>query len=190
MVEHYQSLLRVFNSSNTLLHTWVRSDSTDIVGTTVGGNRYGWFPSQEFPFLAFDDTSLTGIQIYCAGGNGPVATQGYWMNHSSAWCVPSITIGGVTYNKANAITLMQHATNGDMTYQMFSQLVAAELNVNCLDSNQSCVSDVIQAADSFMAVHNVGSGVRANSSDWQAIAWAYNTLYNYNQGNLCALHIQ
>jgi hypothetical protein len=182
--------LRVFNSANTLLHTWIRSDSTDIIGTTVGGNRYGWFSSNEFSFLAFDDSSLTGVQVYCEGGNGPVATQGYWMNHPNAWCEPSITIGGVTSTKAQAITLMQQATKGDMSYQMFAQLVAAELNVDCLDSNQSCVADAIQAADGFMAAHHIGNGVKASSSDWQAITWAYNTLVNYNEGNLCALHIQ
>jgi len=185
-----QVTLRVFNSSNTLLHTWVRSEPTDIIGTTVGGNRYGWFPSQEFPFLAFDDSSLTGIQIFCAGGNGPVATQGYWKTHSAQWCEPTITIGGVTYTKAQAIAVMQHATNQDMTYAMFQQLVAAELNIDCLDSNQSCVSDAIQAADLFMAAHPVGSGVKASSAAWQAIAPFYNTLVNYNEGNLCAPHIQ
>ncbi len=112
------------------------------------------------------------------------------MNHPNAWCEPSITIGGVTSTKAQAITLMQQATKGDMTYQMFAQLVAAELNVDCLDSNQSCVADAIQAADGFIAAHHIGSGVKASSSDWQAITWAYNTLVNYNEGNLCAPHIQ
>lgn len=182
--------LRVFNSANTPLHTWIRSEPTDIIGTTVGGNRYGWFPSQEFPFLAFDDSSLTGIQIFCEGGSGPVATQGYWKTHSAQWCEPSITIGGVLYTKAQAITVMQHATNQDMTYAMFQQLVAAELNIDCLGSNQSCVSDAIQAADLFMAAHHAGTNVRASSADWQAIAPFYNTLVNYNEGNLCAPHIQ
>ena len=185
-----QVTLRLFNSANTLLKTWVISDPTDIVGTTVGGNRYGWFPSNEFPFLAFDDSSLTGIQTFCAGGNGPAATQGYWKTHPNQWCEPSITIGGVLYTKTQAITAMQQSTSGDMTYQMFSQLVAAELNVDCLDSNQSCVMDAIQAADLFMADHHVGTVVRANSAAWQAIAPFYNTLVNYNEGNLCAPHIQ
>ena len=182
--------LRLFNSANTLLHTWVRSDPTDIIGTTVGGNRYGWFSSNEFPFLAFDDSSLTGVQFYCDSGSGPAATQGYWMNHPDAWCVSSITIGGVPYTKADAIAAMRHATNRDMTYQMFAQLVAAELNVNCLFSDQSCVADAIAAAETFMTANHVGSVVRAYSSDWQAVTWAYNTLVNYNEGLLCAPPIQ
>jgi hypothetical protein len=185
-----QVTLRVYNSANALLHTWVRSDPTDIIGTTIGGNRAGWFPSQEFPFLAFDDTSFTGIQIYCDGGNGPVRTQGYWKNHPDSWCEPTITIGGGLFTKAQAIAAMQQSTNRDMTYQMFAQLVAAQLNVDCLDSNQSCVSDAIQAADLWMADHHVGTGVKANSTAWQAIASVYNTLYNYNEGNLCAPHIE
>jgi len=31
---------------------------TDVIGVTVGGNRYGWFATQEFPVLALDDTRL------------------------------------------------------------------------------------------------------------------------------------
>ncbi|HEV2689036.1 MAG TPA: hypothetical protein VGV35_10785, partial [Bryobacteraceae bacterium] len=37
-------------------HTWTLSDPTDIIGSTVGGNRYGWFASQEFNFLAIDNS--------------------------------------------------------------------------------------------------------------------------------------
>jgi hypothetical protein len=179
-------ILRVFDSSNTPLHTWTRSDPTDMIGTTVGGNRYGWFASNEFPFLAFDDSSLTAVQFYCVPGSGPAGSAGYWQNHPDAWCVQSVTIGGVTYTKAAAIALMQHATNKDMTYQMFAQLVAAELNVNCLHSDQTCVMDAIEAAEVFITDHNVGSNVTAKSSAWKAITSAYNTLVNYNTGTLCA----
>jgi hypothetical protein len=77
-----------------------------------------------------------------------------------------------------------------MTYQMFAQLVAAELNVNCLFSDSSCVADAIGAAETFMAAHPPGGNVRANSSQWKAVTWAYNTLYNYNEGLLCAPHVQ
>jgi hypothetical protein len=171
----------------TLVHQWnPLSDPSDIIPTTVGGNRYGWFPSQEFPFLAFDDSSLTGIQNYCDPGSGPAGSAGYWQNHPDAWCVPSITIGGVAYTMAEAIALMQHSTNKDMTYQMFAQLVAAELSVNCFHSDQTCVIDAMQAADAWMADHPVGSNVAAKSSAWKAITSAYNTLVNYNTGTLCA----
>jgi hypothetical protein len=45
-------------AGGTVLHRWTRSDPTDMIGSTVGGNRYGWFVAQEFPFLAFDTTRL------------------------------------------------------------------------------------------------------------------------------------
>jgi hypothetical protein len=51
------------------------------------------------------------------------------------------------------------------------------------------VIDAIQAADLWMADHHVGTGVRANSTTWQAVASVYNTLYNYNEANLCAPHL-
>ena len=41
------------------------SDPSDVLGTTVGGNRYGWFAQDEFPFLAFDTSTLLGFQDYC-----------------------------------------------------------------------------------------------------------------------------
>jgi hypothetical protein len=34
---------------------WTLSDPSDIIGDTVGGNRYGAFATQEFPVLAIDN---------------------------------------------------------------------------------------------------------------------------------------
>jgi hypothetical protein len=49
------------SGSNVPLGTWVRSDPSDIIGTTVGGNRYGWFVQNEFDGLAIDNSFRTGI---------------------------------------------------------------------------------------------------------------------------------
>jgi hypothetical protein len=32
-----------------------------LIGTTVGGHRYGWFVIQEFPVLAIDNASLLSV---------------------------------------------------------------------------------------------------------------------------------
>jgi len=45
------------DSNGFVLVEWVRSDPTDIIGSTVGANRYGWFPVNEFPFLGIDNAS-------------------------------------------------------------------------------------------------------------------------------------
>lgn len=45
------------------LKTWPLSDATDIIGSTVGGHRYGWFVIQEFPVLAIDNASLLSVNV-------------------------------------------------------------------------------------------------------------------------------
>jgi hypothetical protein len=64
------------------LHTWTLTDSSDIIGTTVGGNRYGWFALDEFPFLAFDTSALNGFQDFCVvpqSTAGAKITAGGWI---------------------------------------------------------------------------------------------------------------
>jgi hypothetical protein len=37
--------------------SWVLSDASDVIGSTVGGNRYGQFFLQEFPVLQIDNSA-------------------------------------------------------------------------------------------------------------------------------------
>lgn len=55
---------------------FVLSNPGDVIGTTVGGNRYGWFTQIEFPFLAFDDTSITRWDAYGNATTLGVTLQG------------------------------------------------------------------------------------------------------------------
>lgn len=99
-----------------------------------------------------------------------------------------ITIGGVTYSKQEAIDLMDHPTNKDMTYTMFQALVAAKLNV-LIGNDDSCIADTISAADEWMATYGpVGSGVKAGGKDspWRTGEPLYLRLDDYNNGLLCA----
>lgn len=48
-------------STGAVMGTWTRSDPSDIIGGTVGGNRYGWFVQNEFDGLAIDNSERTGI---------------------------------------------------------------------------------------------------------------------------------
>jgi hypothetical protein len=75
--------LQVLPSGSTVpLGTWVRSDPTDIIGTTVGGNRYGWFVQNEFDGLAIDNSFRTGAmstplcEIKISNGGVITATNG------------------------------------------------------------------------------------------------------------------
>jgi len=51
--------LSIINSSGVTVHTWQLSDPSDTAAICCG-NRYGWFPLQEFSFLAFDNSLRTG----------------------------------------------------------------------------------------------------------------------------------
>jgi hypothetical protein len=53
--------MTISDADGAVLNTWTLSDPTDVIGTTVGGHRYGWFVIQEFPFLAIDNVSLLSV---------------------------------------------------------------------------------------------------------------------------------
>jgi hypothetical protein len=55
-------VMRVINKSTAAtVGTWILSDPSDIIGDTVGGNRYGWFVQNEIDDLAIDNSERTGI---------------------------------------------------------------------------------------------------------------------------------
>ena len=103
--------LTIKNALGVPLHTWTLSDPSDIIGTTVGGNQYGWFAQNEFPAgLAFDTSALVGFQDFCAvppSTPGAKITAGGWI---------PVTGGKATFGltaRANAAG----APSGHLTYQ-------------------------------------------------------------------------
>lgn len=115
-------------------------------------------------------------------------TPGYWKNHPEAWPVETITIGGVTYTKAQAIAIIKTAEKGDKTYTIFRALVSAKLNL-LVGTNPACISETILAADAWMAKYGpVGKKVAASSKAWKIGEPLYMMLDDYNNGLLCAPH--
>jgi hypothetical protein len=116
-------------------------------------------------------------------------TPGYWKNHPEAWPSSTISIGGVTYSVANAISYMGKVSK-DKRISLFTALVAAKLNV-AIGNENSCIAARITEADAWMSLHQLVPGsvpVAAGSEDWQAIAEAHKDLDDYNNGRLCAPH--
>ena len=114
-------------------------------------------------------------------------TPGYWKNHPEAWPVEEITVGGVTYTKAQAIAWL-NAVGKDKTITMFSSLVPAKLNL-LIGNDGSCVSSTITAADEWMIKYGpVGKGVHAASLAWKIGEPLHRQMDNYNNGMLCAPH--
>ena len=100
-----------------------------------------------------------------------------------------ITVGGVTYTKAQAISWLGKVGK-DKTTTMFSSLVPAMLNV-LIGNDGTCVNATITAANAWMATYGpVGSGVAASSAAWTVGEPLHQTMDAYNNGLLCAPHRQ
>lgn len=52
--------MRVLDSSGAVLKSWTLSDPSDVIGATVGGNRYGWLVTNGFASLELDDVTRSG----------------------------------------------------------------------------------------------------------------------------------
>jgi hypothetical protein len=63
------------------LHSWTLSDPTDVIGSTVGGHRYGWIVIQEFPVLAIDNVSLLSVNL---AGNTSACKNDGWQDLTRA----------------------------------------------------------------------------------------------------------
>ncbi len=142
--------------------------------------------------------SVTDVTIDGTGGvvdfgfyTAPVAqpgtgTPGFWKNHPEAWPVPGITIGGVYYPKATAISWLGKVGK-DKTTTIFASLVSTKLSQK-IGNEDSCIADTVTKADGWLAAHPVGSNVPASSAAWaQAEPW-HQLLDAYNNGLLCAPH--
>jgi hypothetical protein len=102
--------LTIKNALGVPLMTWTLSDPSDVIGTTVGGNRYGWFATDEFPYLAFDNSALVGFQDYCEtppSTAGAKVTAGGWIT----------VLGGKGTFGLTAQTRNDGTPNGNLTYQ-------------------------------------------------------------------------
>jgi len=123
-------------------------------------------------------------------GDG-TGTPGYWKNHSEAWPVDSLTIGGVKYTK-EAILSWMGKVGGDKRVTMFSSLSSAMLN-SLLHNNHSCIDDTVLAANQWMGMW-VGAKVPAKSDAWVGSATVaageplHQKMDDYNNGLLCAPH--
>lgn len=63
--------MSVIDSVGTVLSSWTLSNASDIIGSTVGGNRYGWFPVNGFPSIAIDNTERANfVQTFVVDDDG------------------------------------------------------------------------------------------------------------------------
>lgn len=145
--------MSLLDSSGNELNSWTLSDSSDVIGTTVGGNRYGWFASMAFPFLAIDNSvrsnlvqdapivvkpgSLNGwsavSQRTAAGtftkgpGTAPIGFGGYRMTTGAGNSGPDLPQGGAGQGGKTWFSTAQYAGTllSSITELRYSTYVAA-----------------------------------------------------------------
>lgn len=99
--------MRVINkATSVVVGTWVLSVPTDIIGVTVGGNRYGWFVQNEIDDLAIDNSERTGI----------LSTPGCEVKISNGGSITTM-LGDMATFGGNARVSMSGATSGQQEYQ-------------------------------------------------------------------------
>ncbi|MEZ4957934.1 MAG: MopE-related protein [Saprospiraceae bacterium] len=105
-------------SGATLVNGWTLSDPSDIIGTTVGGNRYSWVANSEFALWAIDNSSkvengtapVTNINT----GNTYCSIQAA-INDAATLAGHTIEVGPGTYNEnvlINKNNLTLRSTDG------------------------------------------------------------------------------
>jgi hypothetical protein len=124
--------LTLKNPVGVPLMMWTLSDPSDVIGSTVGGNRYGWFASDEFPGgLAFDNSALVGFQDYCSpppSTAGAKVTGGGWIEVVGGKATFGLTAQVKDGSPSGNLTYQDHAQNRTVKS---TKITAVIVNGNC-----------------------------------------------------------
>ena len=139
--------------------------------------------------------------LACGNTGGCTLTQGYWGTHNDlvcatnpgsplciSWPVTSLTLGTVTYDQAQLLSIFNAPAAGNGLIALAHQLIAAKLNV-ANGADDSAVAGAIVSADALiggLVVPPVGSGSLAPSATSALIT----TLTNFNEGAIGPGHCQ
>jgi hypothetical protein len=163
-------------------------DSDGVPDTSGNSVAHFTVPETDTNGDSSTDFGFTATSGFTNPGTG---TPGYWKNHPEAWPVSSVTVGGVSYTKQQAIDILNSSVTKDKRYTMFSSLVPALLNVK-IGNDDSCVSEAIAAAQHWMTTYgpitDPAKAVAASSYAWKVGEPTHRKMDNYNNGMLCAPH--
>ncbi|MBV9792040.1 MAG: hypothetical protein JOZ51_27895, partial [Chloroflexi bacterium] len=112
-------------------------------------------------------------------GDNCTYTIGYWKNHAEDWPANSLTLGGVTYTKAQLLNILNTPPRGDATYIVAHQLIAVKLNI-ASGADPSAIAATVTAADNWLRANPLGSNPSGSARD-QGVALGQK-LDDYNNG--------
>lgn len=136
--------------------------------------------------LNADSNAIAGLNG--EGGDGCTLTQGYWKNHPGAWPTDALTIGGVTYSKAQLLKLFATAPQGDTSLILGHQLIAALLNGASGANAPAEVASALNDAEAWMTANKDADGtlpygVKSGAAAAAAVALS-ETLASFNEGGI------
>lgn len=140
----------------------------------------------EFEIRSPSDRSFRGFNIpfTCTCEEPPdgcTGTPGYWKGAPRPWPADALTVGGVTYTKAQLLVIFDEPTKGDATIPLFHHTVAAMLNV--LAGAGDAIQPTIDEANAFLIAHPLYSKPTGDlKTECNAIKDA---LVAYNESNPC-----
>jgi len=138
------------------------------------------------PYWVASDYSSTVVATTKAQDNCTF-TIGYWKNHPEAWPVTSLTLGSVTYNQTDLLSILNTPAGGNGLLILGHQLIATLLNVAGGADPTPVASNIANAntlIGSLIMPPLPGSGFLAPS----AVNADANALDNYNNGNTNVPH--
>lgn len=97
-------------------------------------------------FLGTSDGTMT-VQIAPLPPQGCTHSVDYWIAHPEAWLVEEITIGGMTYSKEKAFTILHTQSR-----VLARQLIAAKLNV-FNGADPTVIAETIAEADNWLITY-------------------------------------
>lgn len=125
--------------------------------------------------------TVTSIVDCPAEPQGCTYTQGFWKNKKSVWPVENVTLGSVSYTKAEAVSILKTPVRGNGLVSLSYQLIAAKLNVANGASVPANVATAITASDTLIGgliAPPIGNGYLPTS----ATSGLSSTLDAYNNG--------
>ena len=134
----------------------------------------------ETPPTPGEDPNQPSVATTSVGVSGP----GFWKRQSRAWPVDMITVGGVDYQKEEAIPFISNGSDKSLT--MFRQVVSTKLNL-AAGADGSCILGTLDQADQWLAANGPVPGqIRANSDEWKQGEPIAKALAEFNEGRACS----
>ena len=118
-----------------------------------------------------------------SGGDKCPLGSGFWKNHPELWPVTSLTLGTVTYDQAQLLTILNASTKGDASLILANQLIAALLNqANGAQSGPLC--SILGDANSLLDGCTLPCKVKPSSVQGKTMVNAASMLEAYNESLL------